>query len=176
MALEYRFDHRGNVELHTGYKRSYCWLYFLLFVLLEVGVAAWLYLSGYLIPADSDNNNTVQALSLRGKVNEQERLLTKQAEQLVRLESQVAVAQRSEKIQITTSEALRDKLMLAESELGEARERLLLYEEILSPQALEEGLNIQHLGIKRRLIDNQGKKLAHDRYYQYYLVLTNAWR
>lgn len=173
MSLEYRFDRRGNVELQpTGQKRSLCWLYFILFVLLQFAVAAWLYFSGYLTPADSEGS--VQAISLRGKMNEQERLIEKQAEEILRLESRTATAQRSEAIQNTSNAALRDKLVLAESELAESRERLLLYEEILAPQSLEKGLNVQYMDMKRLLIDEQGKKLAHDRYYQYHLILTNV--
>ncbi|MGB1254732.1 MAG: DUF6776 family protein [Thiolinea sp.] len=173
MSLEYRFDHRGNVELQSGrQKRSLCWLYFLLFILLQLGVATWLYFSGYLTPVDSEGS--VQALSLRGKMDEQERLIAKQSQEIVRLESQVATAQRAEAIQSTSNAVLRDKLVLAETELAESREHLLLYEEILSPQSLEKGLNIRYLDIKRLLIDGEGKKLAHDRYYQYHLILTNV--
>ena len=173
MSLEYRFDHRGNVELQSaGSKRSLCWLYFLLFILFQLGGGGWLYFSGYLTPIDSEGS--VQALSLRGKMNEQERLLAKQSEQILRLESKVATAQRSESIQNTSNEALRDKLILAETELAESRERLLLYEEILAPETLEKGLNIQYLDIKSLLIDDEGKKLVHDRYYQYHLILTNV--
>jgi len=173
MSLEYRFDHRGNVELQpTGYKRSLCWLYFLLFILFQLGVLAWLYSSGYLTPADSENS--VQALSLRGKMDEQERLLGEQSKEILRLESRAAMAQRSESIQNTANTVLRDKLVLAETELAESRERLLLYEEVLSPQSLAKGLNIQYLDMKRLLIDKNGKKLAHDRYYQYHLILTNV--
>ncbi|MEZ5537449.1 MAG: DUF6776 family protein [Thiolinea sp.] len=171
MALEYRFDHRGNVELQNGQSRSYCWLYFLIFILLQLGVAAWLYFSGYLTPTDSEGS--VQALSLRGKMDEQERLLNKQADDITRLESQVISAQRSEKIQQAANESLRKQLGVAETALAESRERLLLYEAILQPQSPDKGLNVLHLGIKQLLIDDTGKKLPHDRYYQYYLILTN---
>jgi hypothetical protein len=171
MALEYRFDHRGNVELQNGRKRSYCWWYFLIFILLQAGLAGWLYFSGYLTPVDSVGS--VQALSLRGKMNEQERLLKIQAENITRLESQFVSAQRSEKIQQVANESLRQQLGAAETALAESRERLLLYEEVLSPQSLEQGLRVLHLGIRQLLIDESGKKLPHDRYYQYHLILTN---
>ena len=173
MSLEYRFDHRGNVELQSApARRSLCWLYFVLFVLLQVGVLVWLYSSGYLTPADS--RTSVQAISLRGKMDEQERLLLKQAQAIALLEADVASAQRSESIQTASNTLLREKLELAETELAESRRRLLLYDEILSPEALVVGLNVQHLSIKRLFIDPNGKKLAHDRYYQYHLVLTNV--
>lgn len=172
MALEYRFDHRGNVELQNGQQRSYCWWYFLTFVLLQAGLVAWLYFSGYLTPVDAQG--TAQALTLRGKMNEQERLLNKQAEDITRMESQFISARRSEKIQQVANESLREQLGASETALAEARERLLLYEEILSPQSQERGLNVLHLGIKRLVIDEAGKKLPHSRYYQYHLVLTNV--
>lgn len=158
MALEYRFDHRGNVELQSGRKRSYCWWYFLIFILLQAGLAGWLYFSGYLTPVDSVGS--VQALSLRGKMNEQERLLKIQAENITRLESQFVSAQRSEKIQQVANESLRQQLGAAETALAESRERLLLYEEVLSPQSLEQGLRVLHLGIRQLLIDESGEKIA----------------
>lgn len=173
MSLEYRFDHRVNAELQpAAHKRSLCWLYFILFVLLQLCFVVWLYLSGYLTPVDAKGG--VQALSLRGKVEEQERLLAKQADEIARLEARVATVQRSESIQTTSNEVLRDKLVLAETELAESRERLLLYEEVLAPPAVKRGLNVQYLDIKRSLIDAEGKKLAHDRRYQYHLILTNV--
>lgn len=173
MSLEYRFEHRNKVESPPArHKRSLCWLYFIVFVLLQIGIASWLYLSGYLTPVNAEGG--VQALSLRGKVEEQERLLAKQADEIVRLETRVAGARRAEAIQVTSNEALQDKLVLAETELAESRERLLLYEEVLSPAEAGRGLNIQYLDIKRLLIDAEGKKLAHDRHYQYHLILTNV--
>ncbi|PID99880.1 MAG: hypothetical protein CSA79_06160 [Thiothrix nivea] len=80
MTLEYRFDHRGNVELQNGQKHSYCGWYLLCFVLLQTGLVGWLYFSGYLTPLNAEG--TVQALSLRGKMDEQERLLKKQAAEI----------------------------------------------------------------------------------------------
>lgn len=171
MALEYRFDHRGNVELQSGHKRSYCWLYFLLFILAQAGLGVWLYINGYLTPVDSENN--AQVLSLGSKLNGQEQQLELQAEEIIRLESQFVSARRSEKIQQTANEVLREKLGAAETALGESRERLLLYEEILAPESLERGLDVRHLDFQQLLIDESGKKLAHDRYYKYHLILTN---
>lgn len=171
MTLEYRFDHRGNVELQNGQKHSYCGWYLLCFVLLQTGLVGWLYFSGYLTPLNAEG--TVQALSLRGKMDEQERLLKKQAAEMTRLESQFISARRSEKIQQVANQSLREQLAAAESGLVEARERLLLYEEILSPQSPKPGLNVLHLGIRRLMVDSSGKKLPHNRYYQYHLILAN---
>lgn len=171
MALEYHFDHQGNIELQGTHKRSYCWLYFLLFILAQIGVGVWLYVNGYLTPVDSENN--AQVLSLGSKLNGQEQQLKLQAEKIVRLESQFISARRSEKIQQTANEVLREKLGAAETALGESRERLLLYEEILSPESLKRGLDVRHLDIQQLVIDSLGKKLAHDRYYKYHLILTN---
>lgn len=171
MALEYRFDHRGNVELQGVYKRSYCWLYFLLFVTAQIGLGVWLYINGYLTPLDSGDH--AQVISLGSKLDGQETQLKLKSEEIVRLRSQFVSARRSEKIQQTANNMLREQLGAAEAALAESRERLLLYEEILSPESSERGLSVRHLGIRQLLIDESGKKLAHERFYQYHLILTN---
>ncbi len=171
MSLEYRFDHRGNVELQDAHKRSYCWVYFLLFILAQAGLGIWLYFNGYLTPVDAGDN--AQVISLGSKLNGQEQQLKLKSDEIVRLESQFISARRSEKIQQTANDALREQLGAAETALAESRERLLLYEEILSPQSSERGLSVRHLTIQQLMIDEDGKKLAHDRFYQYHLILTN---
>lgn len=171
MALEYRFDHRGNVELQGVHKRSYCWLYFLLFILAQAGLGIWLYVNGYLTPVDAGDN--AQVISLGSKLDGQQEQLKLKSEEIVRLESQFVSARRSEKIQQAANDALREQLGAAETALAESRERLLLYEEILSPESSERGLSVRHLTIQQLMIDKDGKKLAHDRYYQYHLILTN---
>lgn len=169
--MEYKFDHRGNVELQGGYERSYCWVYFLLFILAQVGLGIWLYANGYLTPVDSEDN--AQVISLGSKLDGQEQQLKLKSDEIVRLESQFISARRSEEIQQTANETLREQLGAAETALADSRERLLLYEEILSPQSSERGLGVRHLTVQQLLIDEDGKKLAHDRYYQYHLILTN---
>jgi hypothetical protein len=171
MSLEYRVDHRGVVQLQVARQRSFCWPALILLLLLFVLAGVWLYFSGYLTPVDS--GGSLQALSLRGKMNEQVRLLEKQSSQILQLESQTAAAVRSREVQESANEVLRRKLVLAESELAEARQHLSLYEEILSPKDMEPGLHVQHFAVKQRVIDGEGNKLEHDRYYQYHLVLAN---
>lgn len=171
MSLEYRFENRGTVNVRsTEHKRSFCWHIFITTLLLLAGLVAWLFFSGYLTSIDSEGG--LQVTSLRGKMNEQERLLDQQAQQIVRLENESVSARRSQKIQETANEKLRRELVLAEGELVEARQKLLLYESILSPEDLEPGLHVQHFGLKRRLVDAAGKKVTHDRLYQYHLVLA----
>lgn len=172
MSLEYRIDHRGVVQLQAARQRNYCWPLLILILLLLLVIAAWLYVSGYLTPVDSTNGT--QALSLRGKMNEQARLLEEQSQQILKLESQAASATRSEQVQATANEELRRKLGLLETELADAKQNLVLYEDILSPKNLEAGLSIRHFGLKPRLIDTEGKKLEHNNYYQYQLVLANV--
>ncbi|HPQ94161.1 MAG: hypothetical protein KDI44_11070 [Thiothrix sp.] len=171
---EYRFEQRGRntqVQYYPVYERSRCRWYFLAFVVAEVVVAAWLFFSGYLTPADARDG--LQAISLRGKLDEQGRQLERQSQALEALEKQLASSVLSGQIQATANEALRRKLLLAEQALTEARQRLLLYEDILSPESLEQGLAIQYLGLKQRELDAQGNKLEHGREYQYHLVLAN---
>lgn len=171
MSLEYRFENRGTVNVRsTEGKRSFCWHIFITTILLLAGLGAWLFFSGYLTSVDSEGG--LQVTSLRGKMNEQERLLSQQAKQLVTLENESVSARRSQKIQETANAKLRRELVLAEGELVEARQKLLLYESILSPEDLEPGLHVQHFGLKRRLVDAEGKKVMHDRLYQYHLVLA----
>jgi len=171
VSLEYRFENRGTVNVRsTEGKRSFCWHIFITTILLLAGLVAWLFFSGYLTSVDSEGG--LQVTSLRGKMNEQERLLDQQARQLVVVENEAVSAKRSQKIQETANEKLRRELVLAEGELVEARQKLLLYESILSPEDLEPGLHVQHFGLKRRLVDAAGKKVLHDRLYQYHLVLA----
>lgn len=172
MSLEYRIDHRGVVQLHAARQRNLCWPLLVFLVLFLFIITIWLYVSGYLTPADA--TNSTQALSLRGKMNEQARQLEEQKQQIIKLQSQAASATRSEQVQATANEELRRKLELAETELANAKDNLLLYEEILSPKDLGSGLAIRHFGLKPRLIDTEGNKLAHDRFYQYQLVLANV--
>ena len=173
MSLEYRIDNRGVVQVQATRKRSFCWPAFVLLLLLLALAATWLYFSGYLTPANAAGGG-LQAISLRGKMNEQERLLKEQKEQIIRLESQSATAIRARQVQETAYDELRSKLSLAEAALAEAKQRLLLYDDILSPQDLEPGLHIQHFAVRPRLLDAAGKKLAEGRYYQYHLVLANV--
>lgn len=172
MSLEYRIDHRGVVQLQTARQRNFCWPLLAILVLLLLLLAAWLYVSGYLTPVDSTTGT--QALSLRGKVNEQARQLQEQKQQIIQLESQAASAIRSEQVQTTANEELRRRLAALEAELSEAKDNMLLYEGIMSPKSVESGLTIRHFGMKPRLVDLEGNKLAHDRFYQYQLVLANV--
>lgn len=172
MGVEYHFDHRGQVELKPGKpKRSLCWLYFILFILLQAGLGGWLYLNGYLTPVDAVTGMAVP--SLRTQLDRQEQQLARQSAEIERLSTRLAAVKRAEAIQSATMEALQKKLVLATTELNESRDRLLLYEEVLSTSSAR-GLNIQHLDIKQLLIDDAGKKLAHNRHYQYHLILTNV--
>ncbi|TXH67488.1 MAG: hypothetical protein E6Q83_17000 [Thiothrix sp.] len=172
MSLEYRIDHRGVVQLQATRQRNWCWPLLGLLLLLLLVMAAWLYVSGYLTPIDSTRGT--QALSLRGKMNEQERLLAEQQQQILQLETQAASAIRSEQVQATANAALRRKLELAETELVDAKDNLLLYEEILSPKDVETGLSVRYFGLKPRLVDREGNRLPHERFYQYQLVLSNV--
>ena len=172
MSLEYRIDHRGVVQLQAARQRNFCWPLLAVLLLLLFLIAAWLYISGYLTPVDSTTGT--QAVSLRGKMNEQARLLEEQKQQIIKLESQAASATRSEQVQTTANEELRRRLAALETELAEAKDNMLLYEGILSPKSVESGLTIRHFGLKPRAVDAKGNKLPHDQFYQYQLVLSNV--
>lgn len=172
MSLEYRIDHRGVVQLQAARQRNFCWPLLAVLLLLLLLIAAWLYISGYLTPVDSTTGT--QAVSLRGKMNEQTRLLEEQKQQIIKLESQAASATRSEQVQTTANEELRRRLAALETELAEAKDNMLLYEGILSPKSVESGLTIRHFGLKPRAVDAKGNKLPHDQFYQYQLVLSNV--
>lgn len=170
MALEYKFENRGTVQVRpTGSdKRHPCW-YMLIAALLLVSImAAWLFFSGYLIPADSSG---VHAVTLRGKMDEQERLLAKQLTEIKALEEQLAAVKREQQVQLSANEELAKKFAAISAELTSEREKLVLYEGILSPSGLAEGLHIQHFGIKPRMVDDKGKKV--EGLYNYHLVLSN---
>lgn len=170
MSLEYKFENRGTVQVRpTGSdKRSPCWYILLSILLLLAVAAAWLFFSGYLTPADSTG---VHAMTLRGKMDEQEKLIKKQTSTISALEEQLATAKREQQIQVVANEELSKKFAAVEASLADEREKMVLYEEILSPAGLEQGLHIQHFGIKQRLVDAEGKKVDQG-LFQYHLVLA----
>lgn len=172
MSLEYRFENRGTVQVRpTGSdKRSPCWYILIASVLLLLALLAWQFFSGYLTTADSTG---VQALTLRGKMNEQEKLIAKQANTISELESQLATAKRDKEVQVVANDELSRKVTAAEADLAVQRDKLALYEEILSPEGLEPGVHLQHFGVKERLVDNDGKKLNGQHLFRYHLVLAN---
>ncbi len=171
MSLEYRFDSRGTGQLRQvgSDKKSPCWyiLGALLAVLAVAGI--WLLVQGYLLSTDSSGSH---ALSLRGKIDEQNRLLEQQTATIKQLEEQVASSKREQQVQVVANEELSQKLAASVADLATEREKLVLYESILAPADLEQGLYIQHFGIKPRLVDGEGKKV--ESLYQYHLVLANV--
>lgn len=173
MSLEYKFDNRGTVEVHhtSEFKRSSCWYWFIGTLVLLLAAGGWLFFSGYLTPADGKSG--VQALTLRGKMNEQERLIAKQTATITELENQLASAKRDKEVQVAANEELGKKLAVVEEEFTTQRDKLVLYEKILSPEGLEEGVHIQHFGLKKRLVDADGKKAEDQNLYQYHLVLSH---
>lgn len=174
MALEYKFDHKGNATLQAAEpKRNYCWLIFLLSWLLVLGVGSYLFYGGYLTPADLSSEHNILQSNLRGKLNEQERLLKQQTETVTRLETQLASAQRAKLIQDEANKTLRRQLGTMELKLVEAQRKSVLYESILAPDELKDGLNIQHFGVQLVLMDQEGNSLKEKSIYKYHLVLTN---
>ena len=171
MALEYKFENRGTVQVRpTGSdKRSPCWYVLMAVLLLLLIVSLWLFISGYLTPADSSG---IHAVTLRGKMDEQEKLIEQQAKSLKDLEDQLASAKREQQVQVAANDELSKKFAAASADLASEREKLVLYEGILSPSGLEQGLNILHFGIKPLLVDGKGKKV--DGLYHYHLVLSNV--
>lgn len=170
MAVQYKYE-EGQIKLHsTEHSCRRCWVLFIISLLLIIGLAAWLFVSGYFVAADSDSP---QALSLRGKMNEQAHTLEVQDKKIKDIEKELGVAKREKEIQKTANEELNKKLLLAEKKLSEAEEQLLLYGNILSSKDLEPGLRIQHFKLKKVTVDADGKKLPSSRLYRYYLVLSN---
>ncbi len=169
MSLEYKFENRGTVQVRpTGSdKRTPCWYMLAGILLLLLALTAWMFFSGYLTPV---NSSGVYALTLRGKMNEQEKLIGKQSETIRDLEDQLATAKREQQVQVVANDELNKKFAAVEADLATEREKLVLYEDILSPAGLEQGLHIQHFGIKPRLVDAGGKKV--DGLHQYHLVLA----
>jgi hypothetical protein len=172
MSLEYRFDNRGTVQVHhTGSdKRSPCWYILASLLLLVLIVGGWLFFSGYLTPADSSG---APAMSVRGKLDEQDKLLKQQATTIKELEGKLTSVQREQQVQLAANDELSKKFAGAAADLSAAREKLALYEGILSPSGLDQGLHIQHFGIKKSLVDRDGKKADEKQgLYQYQLVLA----
>lgn len=172
MSLEYKFENRGTVQVRhsSENKRNPCWYVFAGTLLLLLAVGGWLFFSGYLTPADSTG---VQAMTLRGKMNEQEKLLEKQLATIAGLEAQLASAKREKEVQVAANEALGKKLAIVEDNLTTQRDKLALYEKILSPDGLGAGVHIQHFALKKRLVDQDGKKADSQGLYQYHLVLAH---
>lgn len=173
MSLEYKFENRGTVQVRpTGIdKRSPCWYMLIGVLLLLTALAGWLFFSGYMTPANASGG--IHAVTLRGKMDEQERLLAQQTATIRELEDKLASAKRDEDVQVVANEELKRKFAAAEADLTVQRGKLALYEEILSPAGLEQGLHLQHFAVKERLVDNDGKKINGMRVYQYHLVLAH---
>ncbi|MGV6809938.1 MAG: DUF6776 family protein [bacterium] len=170
MAIEYSYE-EGQIKLRSTEKpKRRCWYLLIIVLLLTIGLGIWLFIRGYFIPADSDSP---QAISLRGKLNEQAHTLERQNNKITELENELGITRREKAIQKTANEELNKQLLLAEQKLSEAEEQLLLYGNILSTQDLEAGLRIQHFGMKIIKVDNEGQKLESDRHYRYSLVLSN---
>lgn len=170
MAIEYSYE-EGQIKLRsTEQPKRRCWYLLIIVLLLAIGLGVWLFIRGYFIPADSDSP---QAISLRGKLNEQAHTLERQSTNITELENELGIVRREKAIQKTANEELNKQLLLAEQKLSEAEEQLLLYGNILSTQDLEAGLRIQHFGMKIIKVDKEGQKLESDRHYRYSLVLSN---
>lgn len=172
MSLEYRFENRSTVQVRPSQpeKRNPCWYVVIALGLVLFGLVGWMFFSGYFTPMDSTG---AHALTLRGKMNEQTRLIKQQTEQLQSLEDQLAATKRDKQVQEVANHELNKKLALAESNLAVEREKLVLYEGILSPEGLEPGLHIQHFALKPRLVDDNGQKVAANTRYHYHVVLAN---
>lgn len=172
MSLEYKFENRGTTQVRpTGSdKRSPCWYMLVGVGLLALALGGWLFFSGYLTPV---NSSGIHAITLRGKMDEQEKLIARQVVSIRELEDKLASAKRGEEVQVAASEELNRKFAAAEADLAAQRGKLALYEEILSPAGLEPGVHLQHFGVKERLVDNNGKKLNGQHLYQYHLVLAH---
>lgn len=170
MSLEYKFENRGTVQVRpTGSdRRNICWYILILVVIALLGTGIWLFFGGYLTPADSSG---VHAMSLRGKMNEQEKMIGQQLDKIKSLEEQLATVRRELQVQTAANEELSKKFSASAADLVAAKEKIKLYDGIVSPSDQEEGLNIQHFGIKPRLADAKGKKVAG--LYQYHLELSN---
>jgi hypothetical protein len=170
MTLEYKFENRGVTQVRpTGSdKRSPCWYMLAAVLTLSVVGGAWLFLSGYLTPVDS---NGAHAVTLRGKMAEQESLIEKQTADIKALEDQLTTAKREQQVQVAANDELSKKYATASADLAAEREKMVLYEGIMTPSALEQGLHIQSFGIKPSMIDKDGKKT--DKLHHYHLVLSN---
>lgn len=170
MSLEYRFDSRGTGQLRQvgSDKKSPCWYILAALIALLTIAGSWLLIQGYLLSADSSGSH---ALSLRGKIDEQQGLLDRQSATIKQLEDQLVSTKREQQVQVVANDELSKKLAASVADLATEREKLVLYESILAPADLEQGLHIQHFGIKSRLVDGEGKKV--DGLYQYHLVLAN---
>lgn len=170
MAIEYSYE-EGQIKLHTtDSRKKRCWYLLIVTLIALIGLSTWLFVRGYFVPVNSDSP---QAISLRGKMNEQAHKLSVQSEKLEKLETALGIARREKEIQKNANEELNKKLLLAEKKLSEAEEELLLYGNILSAKDLEPGLRIQHFTLKKVTVDKDGKKLPSSRLYRYYLVLSN---
>lgn len=176
MALEYKFDQKGNATLQvdTPSKRSYCWLIFILSWLLVIGAGSYLYYSGYLTPASLDSKQNILQSNLRGRLNEQERLLETQTDTIRVLEAELATAQRAKKIQDEANHSLRRQLGALEVQLLNAKRKSVLYESILSPDEVKTGLRIQHFSIRPIVLDKQGESLPKNIHFNYHLVLAHV--
>lgn len=159
-----KVDIDDALDLTSGKnKKSGCsaCLKLLLVMLLGLLVGGYyLYQRGYLVEPDT----------VVGYAQNQQQLASLET-QLVELKKDLLILSRDKQIQQDTNIELNEKLTKSEDDLKSAKEKLLLYENILSTSEQKKGIQLRYFGIKPL-----SRHEKDDREYAFTLILSKSMR
>ncbi len=156
-----KLDIDKDIGLHlpTPGGRSKCLIGLLSVVLVAALIAFLTYKNGFWM-----FSKDLKGRQLETKTTE----LTQYHQEFEKLKKDLIALSQENAIQKATNKALNKKLLLVEDQLTESRKKQLLYDDILSSDDENKGLNIRHFDMRKR-VNNKGE----DRYH-YTAVLSQA--
>lgn len=159
-----KVDIDDALDLTSGTKKSTSgsggWRMFLLLLLGVLSGSYYLYTKGYF----------VDPKTVTGYAQNQQQLSSLETE-LVALKKQLLILSRDKQIQQDTNIQLNQKLTKSEDDLKSAKEKLLLYENILSTAEQKKGIQLRYFGIKPV---NSSDEYAKE--YAFTLILSKSMR
>jgi hypothetical protein len=161
MKFEYKVDRDVGLNLPAPGGSSNCWIGIVLFLIALLAFSGFLYAKGFVV------TESVSSQLKKVIANEEKKLLDQQVK-LTALEQKLIAMNREKQIQATTNRELNKKLLSVEDELTEAKEKLLLYKNILAPETEKQGLMIRHFGMRKKVLGSKEKR------YHYQIVLYQA--
>ncbi|CAA6809586.1 MAG: Unknown protein [uncultured Thiotrichaceae bacterium] len=159
-----KVDIDDALDLTSGTKKNTSssggWSMFLILLLSILAGGYYLYTKGYLLDPKT----------VLGYEQNQQQLSSFETE-LVALKKELLILSRDKQIQQDTNIQLNQKLTKSEDDLKSAREKLLLYENILSASEQKKGIRVRYFGIKP--VNRNDEKT---RKYAFTLILSKSMR
>lgn len=161
-----------GMHLPTPGRKSRCFSILLVLLSLFGLTGLGLHQNNYLV---FDHKDAAPLVQPELQDNHHQEQLKKENQELKKLQTefnelkkQLVVMNRENAIQQATNKELNKKLLNVEDELSEAKKKQLLYEDILAPDNLKQGLHVRHFGLSKK------ETHANERRYRYMLVLSQA--